>query len=263
MSASARPRSGRVLLVIGLVTLWTTVIVLRLVQLQLLQHEQFTQLAQQRQLMTQSIIAPRGIIYDCRMDELATSITVHTVVAEPRRISNLVPVARRLAQILVLDPRDLVERMNDPAHKAFQVVRRRIDPKDESKIEALDTDGVYLVEESMRVYPNSRLASNTLGFVNLNGDGGAGLELEYDREVRGTEGQISFDVDARRRSFRGTVEREPIQGHALVLSLDRSIQYIAERELRAGVEKARAAAGVAVVMESDTGRILALANVPD
>ena len=248
---------------IGLVTLWTTVIVLRLAQLQLLQHEQFTQLAQQRQLMTRSIIAPRGIIYDCHMDELATSITVHTVVAEPRRISSLEPVARRLAKILALNPRDLVERMSDPAHQAFVVVRRRIDPKDEPKIEALDTDGVHLVEESMRVYPNSRLASNALGFVNLNGDGGAGLELEYDREVRGTEGQISFDIDARRRSFRGTVEREPIQGHALVLSLDRSIQYIAERELRAGVEKARAAAGVAVVMESDTGRILALANVPD
>jgi cell division protein FtsI (penicillin-binding protein 3) len=262
MSEHAR-HPGRVLLVIGLIVLWTAAIGARLAQLQILEHQQFALLALQRQLMTRSVVAPRGIIYDSHMDELATSITVHTVVAEPRRISNIESVAARLASILGLDRQELTERLKDPQRQSFQVVSRRIDPKDEPRIEALDADGVYLVEESMRVYPNRSLASNALGFVNHNGDGGAGIELEYDRELRGSHGQISFNVDARRRSFRGTVERAPVQGHSLVLSLDRSIQYIAERELEAGIKKTGAAAGVAIVMESETGRILALAVHPD
>jgi cell division protein FtsI (penicillin-binding protein 3) len=115
----------------------------------------------------------------------------------------------------------------------------------------------------MRVYPNRELACHTLGFVNMNGDGGAGIELEYDKELKGTQGQISFEVDARRRSFRGHTEKPPVQGRSLVLSIDRSIQYIAERELKAGVESSHSNAGVAVVMESDTGRILALAGYPN
>ena len=66
----------------------------------------------------------------------------------------------------------------------------------------------------MRVYPNRNLASQTLGFVNMNGDGGAGLEQEYDKELKGEQGQISFEVDARRKSFRGKVEKAPVQGHS-------------------------------------------------
>jgi cell division protein FtsI (penicillin-binding protein 3) len=162
-----------------------------------------------------------------------------------------------------MNPRDLHARLSDPARQMFVVVKRRIDPRAEARIEALGIDGIYLVQESMRVYPNRKLASHVLGFVNMNGDGGAGLELEYDRELKGVQGQISFNVDARRKSFRGTMEKPPVQGHSLILSLDRSIQYVAERELAAGVEKARAASGAAIVMESDTGRILAMANYPD
>ncbi len=100
--------------------------------------------------------------------------------------------------------------MNNSAHQSFMFVKHRIDPKDEARVEALGIDGVYLVEESMRVYPNRELASQTLGFVNMNGDGGAGIEMQYDRLLKGTPGQISFDVDARRRSFRGQVEKPPV-----------------------------------------------------
>ena len=114
----------------------------------------------------------------------------------------------------------------------------------------------------MRVYPNRELACQVLGFVNMNGDGGAGIELQYDKELKGKEGVYSFDVDARRKSFRVNVDKPPAQGHSLVLSIDKSIQYIADREVKAAVEKAQAKAGIAIVMESETGRILALSNYP-
>ena len=196
------------------------------------------------------------------MAELATNVTVSTAVAEPRRIQDIQKAAQELAAILDLDPRDLLSRMMDPAQHSYLVIKRRIDPQAEKKIEALGIDGVYFVDESMRVYPNRELACQVLGFVNMNGDGGAGIELQYDKELQGKEGVYSFDVDARRKSFRVNVDKPPVQGHSLVLSIDKSIQYIADREVKAAVEKAQAKAGIAIVMESETGRILALSNYP-
>jgi len=258
-----RTHPGRTVLLIMVLLAWSALIVGRVVQLQVIRHEEYTLLALQRQLMTRTIAAPRGIIYDRRMDELATSITVGTLVAEPRRLKNASETARILASILDLDAADLKNKLEDPERQVFQIIRRRIDPEDEARIEALKLDGLYFSEESMRVYPNRDLASHALGFVNLNGDGGEGLELQYDSELKGSEGMVSFNVDARRNSFRGVVQRPPVQGHSLVLTLDRSIQYIADRELASGVELNHAAAGTAIVMESATGRILALSVYPN
>ena len=257
-----RPQLGRIALVLGGIVLWSLLIFARLGQLQIFKHDDFAQLALQRQQLSRAVLAPRGIIYDSHMDELATSVIVSTVVAEPRRMRNIAGEARRLAAVLEMNPEELQARMSEPSRQAFLVVKRRIDPKDEARVEALKIDGVYLIDENMRVYPNRELASHALGFVNMNGDGGAGLELQYDKELKGREGSISFDVDARRRSFRGKVEQQPVQGHSLALSLDKSIQYIAQRELALGVEKSRASSGIAIAMETDTGRILALANHP-
>ena len=256
------PKSGRIAIVILGVTVWSFFILIRLIQLQVFEHQSFVQLANQRQQVTRSILAPRGVIYDSHMAELATSVSVSTAVAEPRNMQNIPDAARNLAAILGMDPQELMNRMMDPARQGFMVIKRRIDPQAEKNIEALGIAGVYFVDESMRVYPNRDLSCQTLGFVNMNGDGGAGIELQYDKELQGKEGMFSFDIDARRRSFRVNVDKPPVQGHSLVLSIDKSIQYIADRELRAGAEKAQARAGSVIVMESETGRILALSNYP-
>ena len=263
MSDSGRGhKATRIAVVMIGITLWSFFILIRLVQLQIFEHRSFAQIAAQRQQVTRSILAPRGVIYDSHMDELATSVTVSTAVAEPRKMKDIPLAAQNLASILEMDPQELTSRMMDPARQAFMIVKRRIDPEAEKHIESLGIDGVYFVDESMRAYPNRELASHTLGFVNMNGDGGAGIELQYDKELKGKEGLFSFDIDAYRRSFRINVDKPPVQGHSLVLSIDKSIQYIADRELAAGVEKARARAGTAIVMESATGRILALSNYP-
>jgi cell division protein FtsI (penicillin-binding protein 3) len=255
-------KSIRIIVVILGISLWSICILVRLVQLQVLEHNTFIQLALQKQQVTRSILAPRGVIYDSHMDEIATSVFVSTVVAEPRKIKNKPAAARLLAKTLDLDPQQLEKKMNDPSRQAFMIVKRKIDPATEKHIVALGLDGIYFLEESMRAYPNRELASQTLGFVNMNGDGATGIELQYDKELKGKEGVFSFDVDARRRSFRVQVEKPPVQGHSLVLSIDKSIQYVADRELAAGVEKANARGGVAIVMESETGRMLALSNYP-
>ncbi len=253
----------RIVPVIVAVVAWTILIGLRLVQLQVLKHDQFEQIARDRQEITRAATAPRGLIYDCRMNELARNMGVSMVVAEPQRIQDIGSAVAGLAAALDLDPEQLKARMTNPNRKAYLVVKHRIDPKAEARVEELGISGVYLLDESMRVYPNRKLACHVLGFVNMNGDGAAGLEQQYDRDLKGTEGIMALDVDANRRSFRGRVIRPPTQGHSLVLSLDRVIQYIAERELAAAVALHRAASGAVLVMETDTGKILALANYPD
>jgi cell division protein FtsI (penicillin-binding protein 3) len=255
-------KTARIAIIILGITFWSFCILIRLVQLQIFQHETFVQLATQRQQERRSIMAPRGVIYDSHMDELASSVMVSTIVAEPRRMQDIPVAAQTLAAILEMDPQELLTRMSDPKRRSFLVVKHRIDPQAEKRIESLNLDGVYFVDESMRVYPNRELASQTLGFVNRMNDGGAGIELQYDKELQGKEGVYSFDIDARHRSFRLKVDKAPVQGHSLVLSIDKSIQYIADRELAIGVEKAQAKAGTAIIMESDTGRILALSNYP-
>jgi cell division protein FtsI (penicillin-binding protein 3) len=255
-------KTARIAIIILAITFWSLCILIRLVQLQIFQHGLFVQLAAQQQQDRRSIMAPRGVIYDSHMDELATSVTVSTVVGEPRRMQNIPMAAQSLAEILEIDPQELLTRMSDPKRRAFLVIKHRIDPQAEKRIEALNLDGVRFEDESMRVYPNRELASQTLGFVNRNNVGGAGIELQYDKVLQGKEGVYSFDIDAGHRSFRLKVDKAPVQGHSLVLSIDKSIQYIANRELAAGVEKAQAKAGTVIIMESDTGRILALSNYP-
>jgi cell division protein FtsI (penicillin-binding protein 3) len=254
--------STRIAIIILGMTLWSLLILARLAQLQIFEHDSFTQLAAQGQQARRAILAPRGIIYDSHMDELATSVTLSMAVAEPRRMNDIPWAARNLAAILELNPRELLNRMRDPAHQSYMVVKHRIDPQAEEHIKSMGIDGIYFVDESMRAYPNRDLASQTLGFVNMNGDGGAGIEQQYDKELKGKEGLFSLDVDARRQPFRVNVDIPPVQGHSLILSIDKSIQYIADREIAAAVEKAQARSGTAIVMESDTGRIFALSNYP-
>jgi cell division protein FtsI (penicillin-binding protein 3) len=253
----------RTAIVILGITFWSFLILFRLVQLQVYEHQSSIQKASDIQQVTKSILPPRGIIYDSHMDELAISVPTSMAVAEPCRIKNMPGAAQRLAAVLKLNQREqqeLLRRMMD--HPSYMIIQHHVDPNVEKRIQALRIDGVYFVEESMRVYPNGELACQALGFVNWNGDGSYGLEQQYDRDLKGKEGVYSVDVDALRRPFGVKVYKRPVQGRSLVLSLDKSIQFIADRELASAVEKAQAKSGIAIVMESDTGRILALSNYP-
>ncbi len=235
----------------------------RLLQFQVFQHEEISALADEIGVEKRPVLPTRGIIYDRNMEALAVSVTVKTVIAEPRRIENIRTAADTLASILDLDPEELMHRMSDPSHRKYLVVKRRIDPAVASYILSLEMNGVYMVDEGMRVYPHRNLASHTLGFVNMAGEGVAGLEQQYENELRGEEGLAVYKTDALGRSYDKQVIKPPKAANSIVLSIDSSIQSLAQRELASGVEAHRAAAGVAIVMESDTGRILALANYPD
>ena len=153
--------------------------------------------------------------------------------------------------------------MNDPAHQQYLVLKRRIDPGLEPRIRALGIKGIRFEDESTRVYPNRDLASHTLGFVDAEGNGVAGLEMQYNAELRGRQGTAVCELDALGHPFSEKIVDPPVQGLSLILSIEASIQHLTQRELIAGVRHCGAKAGTAIVMESETGRILALANFPD
>jgi cell division protein FtsI (penicillin-binding protein 3) len=129
------------------------------------------------------------------------------------------------------------------------------------RVAALGLDGVAFRKESKRYYPNRELAAHLLGYVGVDNVGLSGLEATYDKTVRGREGKLLVQTDARRHVF-SRLERSPTAGASIELTIDEHLQYIAEREVRAGVEASRADGGTAVIMDPYTGEILAMASWP-
>ncbi|MDR1726697.1 MAG: transpeptidase family protein [Acidobacteriota bacterium] len=294
----------RVAILIVLISLWSVAIAWKLVRVQVVEHDNYVKMANERQQGRRVIKAFRGTIWDSGMNVLASDESVKNVVLEPRNVTDVPGTAKRLASILGGDAGALAlkiaEYRADPRRHGYMVVARRIDDAQSAAIgawmkelkekgrKARDKSGamVYFEEEVVRSYPNDELACHALGFVNRqpeprvddNGDvlkdesgkilttdvlkGGAGVELQYDRELRGRDGVSYFDQDAKQRGYKVNVARPAVQGNSLVLTIDKHIQYVADRELAAGAESAGARAGTAIVMDVETGRILALSNYP-
>ncbi len=134
-------------------------------------------------------------------------------------------------------------------------------PEEAQRVEALNLDGIDFQKESRRYYPNKELAAHLLGFVGLDNKGLGGIESAYDSQIRGKEGKILVQTDARRHAF-SRIERPPTAGSTIELTIDEYLQHIAERELHAGVVENRAQSGSAIIMDPHTGEILAMANEP-
>jgi cell division protein FtsI (penicillin-binding protein 3) len=253
----------RLLAVMACFVFWCFVISGRLLQFQVIQHAKISDYAERTYFDDEPILTPRGTIYDSQMTELAASVTFSTIVADRRYVHNINAAVKKLAPLLEVDPKVLMGKMTDPGHKNRLILKSGIDPIVAMHIKSLKMSGFSLEDEHRRIYPQGNLASHTLGFVNRAGNGVAGLEQRYNEELKGKPGKVIREVDALGCSYREKMAIPPIPAHSLVLSIDRYIQHFAQTELAEGVRHSGAAAGTAVVMESETGRILALANVPD
>jgi cell division protein FtsI (penicillin-binding protein 3) len=167
--------------------------------------------------------------------------------------------ARLLSGVLGI-PREVLEARFESSH-SFVWIARKLPPDKKEAVEALNLKGVYFQKENQRIYPKRDLASHVLGFVDLDEKGLGGIEYELDGQIRGKSEKIIVMADARQRWFDGG-EAQRERGANVVLTLDEKIQYIAERELAAAIAKTHAMAGTAIVMNPNTGEILALANWP-
>ena len=247
----------------GALVLWVVGIEARLVVLQVWQHDQLVARADRQQTSTVTTPAKRGEIFDRNGRLLAYSVDADTIYAVPTEITDPGKTAAALCDALddctKKTREELRDRLAQP--RSFVFVRRRATPLQAKRVAALGLEGVAFRKESKRFYPNRELAAQLLGYVGVDNAGLAGLEATYDKAVRGREGKLLVQTDARRFVF-SRLERAPTAGASLELTIDEQLQHIAEREVRAGVEASRADAGTAVIMDPRNGEILAMASWP-
>lgn len=253
----------RVVAVAAFLGLWVAGIEARLVFLQVVSRPELVARAERQQKRTQDAPAKRGDILDRRGRVLATSVDADSIYAVPTEIADPSAAAAKLCRAFRdcsgREQLQLAERLGQ--QKAFAYVRRQVAPDVRERVAELNLDGIGFIKESKRFYPNLELGAHLLGWVGIDNNGLSGIEHTYDPQIRGKKGTILIQTDARRHAF-SRVERPPTAGSSIELTIDQYLQYIAERELAAGVAENRALGGSAIIMNPHTGEILAMANVP-
>jgi cell division protein FtsI (penicillin-binding protein 3) len=256
--------SGRVAVCAVVFMAWTAAIEARLFYLQVVDHADLMARADRQQMRTVTPPAKRGEIFDRNGRVLAYSVDADTIAADPSEIDDPDQVARQICA--ALDGCNS-ERRIDMAKKlrrrgAFVYLARQLAPEDARAVRALDLPGIIFLKENRRYYPKKELAAHVIGYVGLDNVGLGGIESAYDGQIRGHDGKILIQSDAKRHALFSRVERPSTAGAGIELTIDQYLQYIAERELRIGVEENHAQGGSAIIMDPNTGEILALANWP-
>jgi cell division protein FtsI (penicillin-binding protein 3) len=205
----------------------------------------------------------RGTIFDSRLKPQAVNIPVDSLYASPNEIQakEKEAIIKKLSGILSVDIAYLRDRLY--REKSFIWLVRKITPEKAEAIKKLNIRGLGFIKESKRFYPNSYLASHIIGFAGLDNTGLEGLEVYYDKYLKGEQGWAVFLRDARQKKLDIWEKMVlPKDGYSLVLTLDEVIQYIAERELDKAYKTYHAKGASIVVMDPHTGAILALASRP-
>jgi len=248
----------------GLFVLWTVTIEARLVYLQVIEHGEMMARADRQQLRTVKLPAKRGEIVDRAGRVLAYSVDADTIAADPTEVDEPETVATHICAALdhcSSQQREVMaERLR--SKQQFVYLARQVSPEEARRVKALDLSGVGYYKESRRYYPKKDLAAHVLGYVGLDNVGLAGLESAFDARIRGREGKMLLQTDARHRAMSSREERLPTAGDGLELTIDEYLQFIADRELRNGVAETGASGGSAIIIQPYTGEILALANWP-
>ncbi len=239
------------------------IIELRLIQLQIVEHEKYAKLAQKEQVRVVNTSPERGIIYDRHLKPLAINVTSYSLYALPKRISDPEKVAGKLSS-LIDEEKDLILSLLKK-DKSFVWVNRKLPFEVKERIEKLNLEGLDFVEEKKRFYPEKRLASHILGWVGVDNQGLGGVEYYYEKELRGKAGSILLRRDALGYTipYTQTILKKTIPGKSLVLTIDSKIQSIVEEEISRAINRTGAKSGEAIFMDPQTGEILALVNKPD
>ena len=253
----------RVWLVLAMLALGFAALAARAVYLQVFAADYLQEQGNARHLRVAADSTHRGMILDRNGEPLAISTPVDSVWANPIEL-----VAQRahwaaLARVLEIDPRELAAQLQRHAGREFMYLKRHVAPDVAQRAMALAIPGVALQREYRRYYPSGAVAGHIVGFTNVDDAGQEGVELAYDNWLRARPGKKRVLKD-RFGNVVETVESVslPVAGKDLTLSIDRRIQYLAYRELKAAVEASKAESATAIVLDAQTGEILALVNEP-
>ena len=265
MKTRARPYQLKTRLMVlgGVLGLCAVALVGRAAQMQLFNKDFYQHEGNARFLREVPIATSRGMIVDRNGEPLAVSTPVESVWANPKELLQHPERLPELAQVLGIPQDVLTQRVAQRSDKEFVYLRRHINPDDAQAVVARGIPGVYSQREFRRFYPHGEVMAHVLGYTNIDDRGQEGLELAFDswltgkpgaqRVIRDRRGHIVENVDLIRAA-------EP--GRDLTLSIDRRIQYLAYRELKAALIANDAVSGSAVVLDVPTGEILAMVNQP-
>lgn len=257
-----RPPAGRLVALLVAMVLAFAGILVRLVVLQVRDASEYRTLAKTQRLRRITVPATRGTIYDRNGEELAMSVPAKAVFVDPQLVQNAAHEAGIVSAELGLPYSRVYGAMTRPGR--FVYLARGVDPHVARRLEGRRLPGIGFLDESRRRYPSASLAAHVLGFVGIDGNGLAGLELEYDRLLAGRAGRKLVEADPTGRLIpqASAVELRTIPGRDLVLTIDREVQYRAQAALEVAVLENKAKAGTVIVMDPRTGEILAMAAYP-
>lgn len=249
----------RFLLIFCFAVVWMGAVLARLTYLQLFSYQEYLTRANRQQERIIEISPTRGVIYDRNGRELAMSIPVDSCFADPDEISDPEMVARLLSRILNKSEDEIEEHLK--SSRSFAWIARKITPQQRARIEALNLRGIYFQKENKRFYPEHDLAASVLGYVDVDEHGLGGVEYSLDKLVRGKPSRMLVMADARQRWFDRS-ENSADKGDNVVLTIDQTIQFIAEKALASGIARTHAKGGSVVVQDPNTGELLAVADWP-
>jgi cell division protein FtsI (penicillin-binding protein 3) len=257
----------RYYLVLAIVALIYAGLLARMAYIQIIEPDMLKKQGDMRSLRVTKNTVQRGSILDRNGAELAISVPVETVWADPKIImeSNALALTKNwqaLADVLKQDINKLTTRVAKNPRKRFVYLERKISSAVATYIKELKIPGIYLRKESKRFYPSGEISAHLIGFTNIDDKGIEGIERIYDEVLTGTGGAKRFRKDAKGRKIEIISVEEAEQAQDITLSIDQRIQAIAYKELKGAVQAFQASSGSVVVANVHTGEILAMTNSP-
>lgn len=258
----------RIFAVCAVFSIFLAVLFLRLGYIQLIDGPKLQKLALEQQTRDSSVASKRGTIYDRNGKVLAQSSSVYTVTANPNELrkakKDIKAIADKLSDALNMDDEKIEELLSKEVNHV--VIKRKIEEEESNKVRELELPGIALQEDAKRYYPYGSFASHVIGFTGDDNQGLGGIEMVYDEELKGVPGRVvalknALDSDM---PFKEETHIDPENGVNVVLTLDEAIQHFAEKHLETAYLEEKTLQGAsAIVMDVDTGEILAMTTKPD
>jgi cell division protein FtsI (penicillin-binding protein 3) len=259
----AKSYRWRAAVVLGLIVLGATGLAARAVELQLVEHGYLAKQGDERSMRVVKIAAHRGSITDRNGETLAESTPVDSIWVNPKELNENIDQLPKLAKALKEDQQTLARRITSNLDREFLYLERQMPPDQAAKIKALGIPGVNTLREYRRYYPAGEVSGHVVGFTTIDDKGQEGLELGYDQLLNGEDGAKRVLRDMTGHTVENVESiREARNGRDLVTSIDLRIQYLAYRDLKAAMQEYRAHAGSVIVIDVDTGEVLAMVNQP-
>lgn len=233
---------------------------------QVFNHNEILKKAQNLWERDFNISGMRGSILDRNDEVLAQDVPATSLVVVPAQIKDAKSAAKQISEIIGMDEQKLYEKMTKKVStEKIQPEGRLLDDEKATAISNLNLKGVYLVQDSLRYYPNGNYLSQVLGFSGIDNQGLAGLELQYDEYLTAKQGSLNLGFDAKGQPIENYYEQreESGKGNDIVLTIDKNIQDIVEREMNNLMDKYAPKQALAIAMDPNTGEILAMVSKPD